>query len=410
MEPLVKKTENDVFYEEQLNNSDTAVGLNQDDFVMNGSSKYSAVTGQKLENKSLKKLKKEHKIAQKEEKKANKKLKRKQKKIDKKLADKKEVVIQDDPAKDADNESKKTVQNKILIVRKTEKGKPVTRKKKILNLLSYALVGVFAIIFGYFGGNFYYANFMDKVDYSQFDTGNLRDDEQAVYSSVKARLTPDRSTAIQLFVAAEYQLKLTENYHATVSGEVQPSIGSKQLVSGKKGRNGDEVYMENISKGMMSIAEKYSYSITNKSADIYHADGNAIVDMSTVNYSGSPTWVMSEEEYLAEYGVSPDNPCVPYIISSKTYIPGTDSVTSLGDGTFEIKFNLVKDASVVNYVKQIKHMSGLSSYPTFKWISVKAVIDSDFRFVSLYYEENYTVTYFGVPANCDGWLKLEITY
>ena len=199
-------------------------------------------------------------------------------------------------------------------------------------------------------------------------------------------------------------------YRADVSGEVQPSIGSKQSIKGVKGRNGNEVYLENISKGMMSVAEKYSYSISDKKADIYRAEGGAIVDMSTVNYSENPTWVMTEEEFLNEYGTAPDNPCIPYIVSSKTYIPGSESVRSLGDGTFEIKFNLAKDSSVVDYVKQIKHMSGLASYPTFKSVSITAIIDSDFRFISLYYEENYTVTYFGVPAKCDGWVKLDISY
>lgn len=362
--------------------------------------KFSAVTGQKLTNKSVHRLKKEHKQAKKEEKKADKKLKKQKHKANKKLSVENDSQVENDSAE----------QNKILIVRKTEKGRPVTKKKKIMNLISYALVGIIAIVMGYFGGNFYYANFMDKVDYSQFEASALRDDEVAVYNRVKAKLTPDRSSAIELFVAAEYQLKNTEKYNAAVTGEVQPSIGSKQLVSGTKGRNGDEVYLENISKGMMSVAERYSYSISEKQAIIYHAEGGAIVDMSTVNYSENPSWTMTEQEFLKEYGTAPDNPCIPYIASSKTCIAGTESVRSIGDGTFEIKFNLTKDSSVVDYVKQIKHMSGLSSYPTFKSIAITAVIDSDFRFVSLYYEESYTVTYFGVPAKCDGWVKLDITY
>ncbi len=372
-------------------------------------SKYSQVTGQKLTNKSVHRLKKEHKLAKKQEKKADKKLKKQKRKVDKKLP-MQESALQDDTTDQIDSASSKTEQNKILIVRKAEKGRPVTKKKKILNLISYAMVGVLAIVLGYFGGNIYYANFMDKVDYSQFEAATLRDDEVAVYNRVVARLTPDRSSAIELFVAAEYKLKNSEKYNAAVTGEVQPSIGSKQLVSGTKGRDGDEVYLENISKGMMSVAEKYSYSLSQKQATIYHAEGGAIVDMSTVNYNENPSWVLSEQEFLEEYGTAPDNPCIPYIVSSKTYIQGTDSVRSIGNGTFEIKFNLAKDSSVVDYVKQIKHMSGLSSYPTFKSISITAIIDSQFRFVSLYYEENYTVTYFGVPAKCDGWISMDITY
>ena len=382
----------------------------QEDFQLQENSDDDFETeGKKRKTKSLRKIKKEHKISYKEDKKAKRKLAKKQKKVDKKLG-KNEIKLKQDSAENVNIQTGKTNQQQVIIVRKTEKGRPVTKKKKVLNFISYALVGIVAIVFGYFGGNFYYANFMNKVDYSKFKASALRDDEEAVYNQVVSRLTPDRSSAVELFVAAEYQLKRTEKYHAVVSGAVQPSIGSKQLISGAKGRDGDEIYLENISKGMMSIAEKYTYSVSQKQATIYHAEGGAIVDMSTVNYPSKPSWVMSEEQYLAEYGTAPDNPCIPYIVSSKTYIDKTDSVRSIGNGTFEIKFNLTKDSSVVNYVKQIKHMSGLASYPTFKSVSVKAIIDSDFRFVSLYYEENYTVVYFGVPAKCDGWLKLDITY
>ena len=369
----------------------------------------SQLTGQKLKDKSVRKIKREHKQALKEKKKAEKKLAKKRDKVDKKLGQN-EIKIKQDPAEEVNLATERTKQQQVIIVRRAEKGRPVTKKRKILNLLSYALVGFVAIVFGYFGGNYYYTNFMNNVDYSKFEASALRDDEEAVYNDVISRLTPDRSTAVQLFVAAEYKLKQTEKYHAAVSGEVQPSIGSKQLISGEKGRDGDNVYLENISKGMMSIAEKYTYSVSEKQATIFHAEGGAIVDMSTVNYPDNPSWVMSEDEYLSEYGTAPDNPCIPYIVSSKTYITGTDSVRSLGAGKFEIKFNLLKDSSVVNYVKQIKHMSGLASYPTFKSIEVTAVIDSEFRFVSIYYEESYTVVYFGVPAKCDGWIRLDITY
>ena len=64
----------------------------------------------------------------------------------------------------------------------------------------------------------------------------------------------------------------------------------------------------------------------------------------------------------------------------------------------------------INYVKQVKHMSGLSGYPTFKQINVTAVIDSDLRFISLRFDEAYTVMYAGVAANCTGYVNLAFSY
>ena len=159
---------------------------------------------------------------------------------------------------------------------------------------------------------------------------------------------------------------------------------------------------------MLAIAESYTYDTTTKMAKIYKA--SKVKNSETAEYPTNPTWVMTYDEYRDEYGTAPENPCIPYIISSKTVLAGTEKVEKIAGGKYKITFSLTTDSSVINYVKQVKHMSGLSGYPTFKQINVTAVIDSDLRFISLRFDEAYTVMYAGVAANCTGYVNLVFSY
>lgn len=364
--------------------------------------KYSLVTGEKIKNKSVKKLKKQHKVKDKKESIDEKKFNKRKKKIIRKLTKKskgennKTQLKQDEKAEE------------VLIIRKAEQGKPKSFGRKFMNLLSYALVGIVAVFFGYASGNFYVANVLNKVDYSAFSEESLRDDNMAIYqtiiSSNKAIETQD---AGELFMAAEYLLNNQENYYSNTVGAIQPSIGSTQSIWGYKKKAGNIIEGENASKGMMSLAEYYSYDLTTKTASIYKATK---VSTGSVTYPSDPTWIMNYEDYRAEYGTAPDAPVVPYIISSKTILEGTSKVENIGGGKYKLTFSLTTDSSVINYIKQVKHMSGLADYPVFKQINVTSIIDKNLKFSTVRYDEAYTVMYFGVMATCSGFVENTITY
>jgi len=395
--------------------------------IENKPPKYSLVTGEKIKNKSLGKLKKKHKLQGKQDKKDQKKLDKRKQKVDKKLAKQTASIvsttisssdIEDSNQKNKINEDVikemglkesqlKEHKQEVLIVRKTEKGRPTSFKRKFLNMLSYALVGLVAVLFGYLSGNFYITNVLNNVDYGAFSEVSLRDDAQSIYQSIiDSGKTLDRISAGELFVAAEYVLNNQENYYATTEGKIQPSIGKTQDIWGYKNKTGNIFECENVSKGMLSLAEYYTYDIDAKTANIFKASKVG----ETATYPDNPTWVMNYEEYKEEYGTDPYAPCVPYIVSSQTIIEGTEQVVSLGSGRYQISFSLTTDSSVINYVKQVKHMSGLEGYPTFKTINVTAIIDSELRFTLLRYDESYSVMYFGVMATCTGYVENNITY
>ena len=374
--------------------------------------------------KSVRRIKKEHKISDKEDKKEAKKLAKVSKHLAKKYG---KAESSDENKKDGaetqngelnefekqsiNTASGKTKQDKVLIVRKVHKGKPLTMKRKILNLISYALVGVIAIAFGYIAGNFYYANCMDQPNYN-FNTSELRDNGEEIYNrlqTTKNTVGIARQNPVEIVVAAEYLMSITTKYKGSVVGAVQPSIGSQQTVRGTKGRDGNHFYVENYSKGMLSIAEKYDYYADTDKAEVFRVEGGA-VKTDSADFGTTPKWTFNKAGFIKEYGTAPDSLMIPYVISSKTYIEGSDTVTALGGGKFQVKMALTNDKAVADYAKQVKHMSGLANYPRFERVTVSFVIDSDYRIVSLRYDETYKVTYFGVPATCVGWLEVNIEY
>ena len=374
--------------------------------------KFVNTTGEMKKEKSLNQIKKEHKKVEKEEKKLQKQSEKQKKSVDRKLKKRQSPSSLENEKGNLASQVSENVEDerqKVLIVRR-KKEKPLSLSRKIMNFVSYILVVVIAATFGYIAGKFYYANFMNQVDYGKFDKMDLRDDAKAIYLKLSAsHMTLDRMNAVELFVACEYNLSQTQNYFATAVGEVQPSIGSKQTVRGTKTREGNMFYGENYSKGMLALAEKFDYDQITKIANVYRAEGNS-VSTDSARFPENPTWTFDYDSYVNEYGNAPDSGLIPYVVSSKTYIPNSESVESIGGGKYRIKMSLAKDSSVKDYVKQVKHMSGLANYPTFKTITISAIVNQDLKFESLRFDETYTVVYFGVPANCVGWLEQNISY
>lgn len=375
----------------------------------------------KRKGKSLRKIKKEHKISLKEENKKVKKLSKKQKHIAKKYGQEfskkgepkdvfADVFLNEETnefeKKSINTSSGKTKQEKVLIVRKA-KAEPMTKKRKIMNLLSYVLVGVFAIGFGYVAGNFYYANCMDKPNYN-FNTSELRDNGEEIYNRIKNQAIGTQNP-IEVIVGAEYLLNQQTKYVGTVTGMVKPSIGTNQTVRGVKGRDGNHFYVENYSNGILPIAEKYDYDSDADVANVYRVEGKGKVSENSANFKDTPTWIFNRESFMEEYGIAPDGLIIPYIISSKTVIDGTAKIQSLGGGKYQVSMQLLKDKSVADYVKQVKHMSGFSDYPNFKSVRVSFVIDSSYRILSVRYDETYSVIY-GLVVNCSAWLEITMDY
>ena len=292
-----------------------------------------------------------------------------------------------------------------------KKEKPLTkaqkRRKLALQIVSMIMVVVVGAVGGFFAGSIYVSSKFN-TNYDNFSEAQYRDDVNTVLSSTLnnpsgAKKPYENVGAVNAFVTAEYVLSNKAEFEVTSMGSLQPSIGSKQSVYAYRCKKDGVVYLENISVGMMSVAEKLIYR------------NNVIEKYSGSNITQtSATWSTTFEEisydaFKEENGNAVDNP-ISYVVSSKTATAQSDTPKILANGLYQFSLVLSNDSSVMNYVKQMKRTSGLTSYPTFDSIVLTFTIDENYNFYKITATESYTVVYFGVPAHCESVLTQTFSY
>ena len=277
-------------------------------------------------------------------------------------------------------------------------------KKSIIALIVVSLVGILTGVFvgGYFIG-------APSVDYSQYNEAELRDDT-AKLSANAGTNSPSKYLAYQIFEIAEYRILQHGSFYVDGTGKVA-TIASQEIVSIKayEDIDGGRFYKENLSVGIKKVGERTLYT---KGGEVTLWAASKVNEKTlTATYKEPKT--KTYEEIVATNGV-PTDAFVGYIVSSKTVLNPNDKATkiTLENGTtayqFELKLNPV--ASVLNYVKQMKNLSKLSSYPAFSDITLTVVVDEDYRFISIDTLEHYTVNYMGVNAGCTGTLYEKFEY
>lgn len=289
---------------------------------------------------------------------------------------------------------------------KAEKAKqPLTkgqkRKKLAFQIIAMFMVVVVGAIGGFFAGSFYISSkFKTNYDFSE---AQYRDNVETVLSVVGDKKPYENVGAINAFVKAEHILSQQSKYEIKSWGGLQPSIGSRQTVFAYRYKMDGVTYLENISMGMMSVAEKLIYR--NGNIEKYGASN---IQATTATWSTDFSSI-SYDDFKAENGNAIDNP-IAYVVSSKTATVQQDSPTVLAGGLYQFKLVLSTDTSVMNYVKQMKRTSGLPSFPKFESVVLTFTIDENYRFTEISIVESYTVVYFGVPAFCNGDLTHTFVY
>lgn len=274
-------------------------------------------------------------------------------------------------------------------------------RKSIICLI---LVSVIGIMSGIFVGNFFIGG--PSVDYSAYSEAELRDDAKMLSSKVGNNL-PSKYKNYEIFEIAEYRMFEQGTFVVNATGKV--STIANQTISSTKAFENGVYFKESLSAGVKNVGERTYYQ---KGGDVtVHTASKVYKSTMTANYKEAKT--KSYEDVVGYNGVAPDV-FVGYIVSSKTVKNQTDKVkkVTLDDGTDGYQFELVLEPilSVLNYVKQMKHMSQLSSYPVFSDIKLTVTVDKDFRFRIIETLENYTVNYMGANAGCKGTLKEIFTY
>ena len=198
------------------------------------------------------------------------------------------------------------------------------------------------------------------------------------------------------FVCVGYQLFSQHEYSASRGVGTSLSTGVTQAIQSATYRKGDRYFEESNSVGFVNLYDRM------------YQEGDQVTKYwgKSKTYSGLKPQVVSTEEYKAQMGrlVSEG---LAYIVS-----PGTMSQTDLSgdglsgvekdaDGNYIVDFEADPAASTLNYIHQMKSISGLSDYPFFNYCHLRWKLDANLNLQWFQTHESY-VANMGITANCEG--------
>lgn len=316
--------------------------------------------------------------------------------------------------------------------KKEAKDKPKNKFNK-RSFVSLAVLFVLGISSGLFAGNWYAENFIagPATDYSQFTEAELRVGNEKIANDYASRI-PTANDAWKSFIAAENNFSSATSFDILSNGIVDTIV--TQSVYSRKIFDGEKVFIEQISDGIVAVADRFIYTpskyiLEDASTHIVRAKGKlsgtkTIEDYLTCNsnckhgnknayvynttYDNSSATTMTEEEYLETLGSMPLSP-IPYIISKATVLSceNFNIIGSGEDARYTFTINLHSGASVLNYVKQMKTVSGLSSYPNFTEVTFNVslqMLNGKVMFDYICITEKYSVAYGSLTPKCTGTL------
>ena len=182
------------------------------------------------------------------------------------------------------------------------------------------------------------------------------------------------------------------------------STGVKQAIQSATYRDGD-LYFE----------ESNSFSDFVKLFDRMYQEGEQVTKYwgKSPTYAGLKPQVVSTEEYKAQMGrlVSQG---LAYLVSPGTMSQvdlsgdGLSKVEKDAEGNYIVDFEADPASSTLNYIHQMKTISGLSDYPSFSFCHLKWKMDSELNLQWFQTHESY-VANMGITATCEGRLTTVYT-
>ncbi len=365
----------------------------------------------------------------------------------------KEVIAEKTVSKKADekteyNQNPEQKKLQKAMTKKATKEKPAKAKKEqseekeveskpkkkfnSRSLVSIIVLFVLGISSGVFAGKWYATNFIagPTTDYSMFSEVELREGNDKIARDFATK-TPTEATAWKSLIAAESNFYTADTFDVLSNGLVDTIV--TQDVYSRKIYDGTTIVVEQISDGMVAVADKFeykpnTYSDADKSTHIVRTKGklngkktiaenllcladckhgNKKAYIYSTNYNGKKT-TMTEQEYRDAMGGNPISPYA-YIISEKTITKcyNFKKQGSGEDARYTFTINLHPGASVLNYVKQMKTVSGLSDFPNFTEITINVslqMLGGKVMFDYICVNEKYSVAYGALTPKCTGTL------
>lgn len=280
--------------------------------------------------------------------------------------------------------------------------------KKTIIIISAILC--MSMVSGYFLGKMIYDQRYSGINYDAYTEAALREDSAKIAEIIKKADThsPLELTATENFIIAEERLKSATAVSIETVGTVK-AAGTNQNIKSYKIKNNNTYYKESLSAGFVSVAERFFYNSSDNSFVLQKSKSIDKNNLVVTSWSDSDT-PMTYENFCSTNGVRPDVFLV-YIVSSKTVLDGSSVTQETVDGQtlYKLSLSLDRAKSVINYVKQMKYISGLNDYPVFDYINLSVYINSNWEFVFIDIAEKYTAK-MGITAKCEGVMRDTFNY
>ena len=280
--------------------------------------------------------------------------------------------------------------------------KQVTKKGLVI---TSSIVGTIAIGLGVGAGFLIYnyaANF-GGADYSGVNVAALTDDigkAKAKFEVAKSSGQP-LEEALKPYEMVNLALDKFSAYESTKTIGLGSalSVGITQIIQSIQIKNGEQYFEE--SNSTSSVVKLY---------DRMYQEGDTTTTYwgESSDYASHEKKTYTNEEYADFMGRNVSETMV-YVISSKTSISdeakvqskkGASRIEKTSDG-YTVDLELKPGKAVVNYVKQMKNISGLTGYPSFYYCHLTFHLNSDLLPIDFTSYEKYNATKASVPMPVD---------
>jgi len=284
----------------------------------------------------------------------------------------------------------------------------LVKAKKHTKLFGILAVCLIAIVTGVAVGKI----FVDTSVVAQSISGTYRDyqdSDEDIAALVKKSHSamPSSFSAYEVFEIAQYKLYNSENFYAVMQGFVTPSMGSKQNQVTTAVKTGNNFVMNKLSPGgvivgidtNVTVLTKYDISAGKVSVNAKGTWTDRGKTTMSATYDDATAVNYTLAEYEDKFGKQPTM-AILYVVSSITCGQGNyTAVKKDGDGNYTFSVTITDShlyAAGIYYAKDVEFSSG--GKPAWKSLTITAIVDSNFNFKSIRYQDSYVMSMMSVNA------------
>ena len=229
---------------------------------------------------------------------------------------------------------------------------------------------------------------------------NLVDDGFAtvLYALPEDGSTPDMHSALENIGYMNARFRAQPVWYSEMDGSVDTML-SQKVNTWKQYSDGVLIQTDITTSSLINSAKQFCW-VGDRVIWREAAGGPSTYNgIDTAWREGEPYGNMSVADYKATRGL-PGTEFSVYVINEETLLDAS-AVTDNGDGTYSQTYYLdpATDKAPAYYVNQMMYTGGLTSLPTFEYITVTYTFDATWQVLSSQIDEAYTATK-GVNAKC----------